>query len=93
MTPEAQSKAARQRNELRAQAETIARLRREKMELTRDLRAAEAAMVDRIEALETTLTLIKEAYEWRAKLFTSDADCAANMYDRACAALGETSDD
>lgn len=42
MTPEAQSKAARQRNELRAQAETIARLRREKMELLRDLKAAEA---------------------------------------------------
>jgi len=42
MTPEAQSKAARQRNELRAQAETIARLQREKMELLRDLRAAEA---------------------------------------------------
>jgi hypothetical protein len=41
MTPEAQSKAARQRNELRAQAETIARLRREKMELLRDLKAAE----------------------------------------------------
>jgi hypothetical protein len=42
MTPDAQSKAARQRNELRDQAETIARLRREKMELLRDLRAAEA---------------------------------------------------
>jgi hypothetical protein len=42
MTPEAQSKAARQRNELRAQAETIARLRREKMELLRDLKAAKA---------------------------------------------------
>jgi hypothetical protein len=41
MTPEAQSKAARQRNELRAQAETIARLRREKMELLRNLKAAE----------------------------------------------------
>ena len=52
MTPETQSKAARQRNELRAQAETIARLRREKMELTRDLRAAAPAMADRIEALE-----------------------------------------
>jgi len=41
MTAEAQIKAARQRNELRAQAETIARLRREKMELVRELRAAE----------------------------------------------------
>ena len=36
-----QSKAARQRNELRAQAETIDRLRREKMELACELRAAE----------------------------------------------------
>jgi hypothetical protein len=42
MTPEAQSKAARQRNELRDQAETIARLRREKMELLRDLKAAKS---------------------------------------------------
>jgi hypothetical protein len=42
MTPDAQSKAARQRNELRDQAETIARLRREKMELLRDLKAAKA---------------------------------------------------
>jgi predicted RNase H-like nuclease (RuvC/YqgF family) len=42
MTPEAQRKIARQRNELRDQAETIARLRREKMELLRDLKAAKA---------------------------------------------------
>jgi uncharacterized protein (UPF0335 family) len=35
-----QSKAARQHGELRAMAETIARLRREKMELVRELRDA-----------------------------------------------------
>ena len=56
-------------------------------------RQAHRRMADRIEAMETTLTLIKEAYELRAELFTSDADCAASMYDRARAALGETSDD
>lgn len=54
------------------------------------------AMADRIEALEAenarlrgTLVSVMQVYEARTELFTSDADCAANMYDRACAALNK----
>jgi predicted RNase H-like nuclease (RuvC/YqgF family) len=78
MTPEAQSKAARQRNELRDQAETIARLRREKMELLRDLKAAKAENARLRGILVNAVTGRLHPVEWMAL---------------ARAALGETSDD
>ena len=42
---------------------------------------------DRIKTLEDALRAIVDAYEASAELHTSAADCAANLYDRACAAL------
>ena len=42
---------------------------------------------DRIKVLEDALRAIADAYEASAELHTSAADCAANLYDRARAAL------
>jgi chromosome segregation ATPase len=44
---------------------------------------------DRAEAAELALRKIKEAYEARSELFTSDAECAQNMADWAALALKE----
>ena len=45
------------------------------------------SMEDRIKALEDALRGIVDAYEASSELHTSSADCAANLYDRARAAL------
>lgn len=88
MTPEAQSKAARQRNELRAQAETIARLRREKMELLRDLRAAEAKNARfRVALMQMVGATVYLPHDGFSKPHEHESSRIAR------AALGETSDD
>jgi hypothetical protein len=47
------------------------------------------AHINRAESAELALRKIKEAYEARSELFTSDAECAQNMADWATLALKE----